>query len=334
MEPQFLVFGKLTREYLLPPAGPARLDVAGGSLLYAAAGLRVWESEIGLVGRVGNDFPREWLNACIARGFDTFGIHVLSTDIDMREFVAYNEAYEASRINPVSHFARRDMTFPKSLLGYQPPDEKKKPRSRQDESNLIVTDIPNDYLIARAALLCPMDIVTQTQLIAGMKRGSVHTFVLAPGPDAMMPKARRELPALLHGVTAFIPSHEQLCNLFWGQTHDIWEMAEAVSIYGCEYVVIKCGARGQLLYDTNSKKKWEIPAYPARLADPTGAGDAFCGGFLAGYCKKYDPLEGVLYGNISASLKLEGSGAFYPLDVLPGLAEARLGALKNMVREV
>ena len=54
MEPQFLVFGKLTREYLLPPTGPARLDMAGGSLLYAAAGLRVWESEIGLVGRVGD----------------------------------------------------------------------------------------------------------------------------------------------------------------------------------------------------------------------------------------------------------------------------------------
>ena len=111
-------------------------------------------------------------------------------------------------------------------------------------------------------------------------------------------------------------------------------MAEGVSMYGCEYVVIKCGVHGQLLYDTNSKRKWEIPAYPARLADPTGAGSAFCGGFLAGYCKNYDPLEGVLYGNVSASLKIEGSGAFYPLDVLPGLAEARLGALRDMVREV
>ena len=225
------------------------------------------------------------------------------------------------------------MTFPKSLLGYQPPDGKKKPK-RDDESNLIVTDIPSEYLTARAALLCPMDIVTQTQLIAGMKRGSVHTFVLEPGPEAMMPKARRELPALLNGVTAFLPSQEEICNLFWGQTHDLWEMAEAISMYGCEYVVIKCGARGQLLYDSNRKRKWEIPAYPARLADPTGAGDAFSGGFLAGYCRNYDPLEGVLYGNVSASLKLEGSGAFYPLDVLPGLAEARLGALKNMVREV
>jgi sugar/nucleoside kinase (ribokinase family) len=331
MEPQFLVFGKLTREYLLPMAGPSRLDVAGGSLLYAAAGLRVWESEIGLVGRVGNDYPREWLNACIARGFDTSGIRILPKNIDVREFLAYDESLEASRINPVSHFARREMTFPKSLLGYQPPDHKKKP---DQESLLIVTDIPSDYLMARAALLCSMDIVTQTQLIAGMKRGSVHTFVLDPGPDAMMPTARRALPALLHGVTAFLPSQEELCNLFWGETHDLWEMAEGVSMYGCEYVVIKCGARGQLLYDTSSKRRWEVPAYPGRLTDPTGAGDAFCGGFLAGYCKNYDPLEGVLYGSVSASLKVEGSGAFYPLDVMPGLAAARLRVLRDMVREV
>ena len=331
MEPQFLVFGQLTREYLLPPDGSPRLDMAGGSLLYAAAGLRVWESGIGLVGRVGNDYPREWLNQCMTRGFDTSGIHIVPKNMDVREFVAYTESFEPNRVNPVSHFARREMTFPKSLLGYQPPDDKKKP---DRESVLIVTDIPNDYLTARAALLCPMDLVTQTQLIAGMKLGSVHTFVLDPGPVTMTRTARRELPALLNGVTAFLPSQEELYNLFWGETYDLWKMAEAVSKYGCEYIVIKCGSRGQLLYDANNKRKWEIPAYPARLADPTGAGDAFCGGFLAGYCKNYDPLEGVLYGNVSASLNLEGSGAFYPLDVLPGLAEARLGALRNMVRAV
>jgi sugar/nucleoside kinase (ribokinase family) len=331
MEPQFLIFGHLTREYLLPALGPARLDVAGGNLLYAAAGLRVWEAGVGLVARVGNDYPREWLNICMARGLDTSGIHILPRNMDVREFVAYTETFEVSRINPISHFARREMTFPKSLLGYQASEDKRPPA---EESMLIVTDIPSDYLMARAALLCPMDLTTQTQLIAGMKRGSVHTFVLDPGPGTMRPAARRELPALLNGVTAFLPSEEELCNLFWGETHDLWEMAEAVSMYGCEYVVIKRGVHGQLLYDTNSKRRWEIPAYPARLADPTGVGNAFCGGFLAGYCKNYDPLEGVLYGNVSASLKLEGSGAFYPLDVLPGLAEARLNALRDMVREV
>ena len=303
----------------------------GGICFTRRLDFEFWESEIGLVGRVGNDYPREWLNQCMARGFDTSGIRVVSKNIDIREFIAYNESHEGIRVNPVSQFARREMTFPKSLLGYQPPDDKKKP---DPERKLIVTDIPSDYLTARAALLCPMDLVTQTQLIAGMKRGSVHTFVLDPGPVTITRTARRELPALLNGVTAFLPSQDEISNLFWGDTYDLWKMAEKVSMYGCEYVVIKCGPRGQLLYDAQTKRKWEIPAYPARLADPTGAGDAFCGGFLAGYCKNYDPLEGVLYGNVSASLKLEGSGAFYPMDVLPGLAEARLNALRNMVRAV
>src|SRR4026208_2606987 len=101
MNPEFLVFGQLTREYLLPPDGSPRLDVAGGSLLYAAAGLRGWEAEIGLVGLVGNDSPREWLNHCMARGFDTSGIRIVAKNIDVREFIAYSESFEANRVNPV-----------------------------------------------------------------------------------------------------------------------------------------------------------------------------------------------------------------------------------------
>ena len=329
MNPEFLVFGQLTREYLLPPDGQPRLDVPGGSLLYAAAGLRIWESSIGLIARVGDDYPREWLNGCMARGFDTSGIHILAKELDVRDFISYTESFEISRINPVTQFARRELTFPKSLLGYQPLDERKPDESDQ----LIVTDIPDTYLTARAALICPMSLVTQTQLIAGMKRGNVHTFILEPAFASMKPTARRELPALLNGVTAFLTSQEELKNLFWGETHDLWKMAQWVSKYGCEYVIIKCGVQGQLLYDVSTKRKWVVPAYPSRVSDPIGAGDAFNGGFVAGYCRKYDPLEGVLYGNVSASLKLEGSGAYYPLDVMPGLAEARLNALHDMVRE-
>lgn len=330
MNPEFLVFGQLTREYLLSATAHPRLDTPGGSVLYAGSGLKVWEPSVGLVARVGDDYPREWIDDCTARGFDTRGIRVVPKKLDLRDFIAYTESFEASHINPITHFARREMTFPKSLLGYQPPNERK----MEAEAALIVTDIPDQYLTARGALLCPMSLVTQTQLIAGMKRGQVHTFVLEPASTSMKPKARRELPALLNGVTAFLTSQEELRNLFWGETHDLWKMAEMVSVYGPEYVVIKCGASGQLLYDVSTKRKWEISAYPARVADPTGVGDAFNGGFLAGYCRKYDPLEGVLYGNISASLKIEGAGAYYPMDVMPGLAEARLNVLKDMVREV
>lgn len=328
MDIQFIIIGKLTREFLLPAAGEPRLDVAGGSLLYTAAGLGIWESGIGLVGRVGDDYPRAWLNQVKSYGFDTTGVRIQPQKLDVREFIAYNEAFEANRVNPVSHFARRQMTVPKSLLGYQ---QDKKP----DEAlRLTVRDIPDAYLTARAAYLCPMDLTTQTQLIAGLKRGSVHSFILDPSSVTMSPTSRRELPALLNGVTAFLSSEEEMRNLFQAETHDLWEMAEAVSLYGCEYVVVKRGAHGQLLYDSETKRKWEIPAYPSRVQDVTGAGDAFGGGFVSGFCKDYEPLEGVLRGNISASLMLEGQGALHPLDVMPGLAQARLTALRDMVRKV
>ncbi|MCC6297841.1 MAG: carbohydrate kinase family protein [Anaerolineales bacterium] len=329
MPPQFLVFGNLTREFHFPADGQPRLDVPGGRLLYAAAGLKVWESDVGLVARVGDDYPRAWLNDFKSRGFDTMGVKILPQKLDVREVVSYDENFAINNSSPVTHFARRGMTFPKSLVGYQAPSE----RAPEELKKLLVTDIPEEYLSARAALLCPMELSTQNQLIAGLKRGNAHTFVLDPLATSLTPKARRELPALLNGVTALLLSQEELRNLFWGETHDLWQMAESVSRYGCEYVVIKCGAQGQLLYVASSKSKIEIPAYPARIADPTGAGDAFDGGFLAGYCKNYDPLEGVFYGSVSASLKLEGSGAFYPLEVLPGLAEARLNVVRGLARE-
>jgi sugar/nucleoside kinase (ribokinase family) len=70
------------------------------------------------------------------------------------------------------------------------------------------------------------------------------------------------------------------------------------------------------------------------VLDPTGAGDSYCGGFLAGYKETYDPLQAALYGSISASLTTEGSGVFYALDALPGLARGRLEALKEGIRKV
>jgi sugar/nucleoside kinase (ribokinase family) len=104
--------------------------------------------------------------------------------------------------------------------------------------------------------------------------------------------------------------------------------------FGAEIIVIKRGTRGQLVYEHSTRKKWEIPAYPGRMVDPTGIDDAFCGGFLAGFYSAFDPLQAALQGNISASLAIEGSGAFYSLDAMPGLAEARMHSLADIVRVV
>ncbi len=334
MEPTFVIAGRMTREYILPPAAKPLIDEAGGSALYAAGGLRVWEDEVGIMARVGEDYPRPWLKEIEARGVDVRGVRTLRQNIDLRAFHAYNENFESTHSSPVSQFARRELTFPKSLLGYQNPPEVQKDARKPDPLSPIPVEIPADYRNARAVHLCPMDFVSHNQLFSIFKAGLAATLTLDPSPGYMSPPFFRDLRVVLSGLTAFLPSEEELRGLFWGETNDLWEMAAAVGEYGCEIVVVKRGGLGQLVYDVAGKHKWEVPAYPARVVDPTGAGDAFCGGFLAGYKTTLDPLQAAMYGNISASLKLEGCGAFYPLDVLPGLSQARLSALKDLVRKV
>jgi sugar/nucleoside kinase (ribokinase family) len=333
MEPRFVVAGLLRREYILPPLGRSLLDAPGGNLLYAAGGLRVWETEIGLLGRVGEDYPFQWRRDFEEHGFDTRGLKVLPGSRDLRSFRAYSESFELSRHNPVSHFARRGMTFPKALLGYQPSSEAQEDPRRPHPNAPTLGDIPKDFLAASAVHICPMDFTSQGQLLAAFKAGQTTTVTLDPEPAYMTPGILKDLRELFNGLTAFLPSQEELQSLFWGKTNDLWEMAEELGTYGCELIVIKSGDLGQYVYDAMGKHRWEIPAYPSRMADPTGAGDTFCGGFLAGYRKTYDPLEAALYANVSASLKVEGSGAFYPLDVMPGLAQARLEVLRDLARE-
>jgi sugar/nucleoside kinase (ribokinase family) len=203
-----------------------------------------------------------------------------------------------------------------------------------DLSSPSALSVPKDFHDVTHVHLCPFDFASQSQMVNLFKNASSQTVTLDPDSRYMSPRFWRELRLVLQGVTAFHPSEEEMRSLFWGETNDLWDMAKHISDYGVKFVVIKRGSQVQILYDAISKKKYEIPAYPSRVADPTGAGDAFCGGFLAGFQKTQDPLQAVLYGSASASLKVEGSGPFYPLDVMPGLAEARLHALKEMAREV
>ncbi len=331
--PTYVIAGKLTREYLLPPSGQPLLDSPGGSLLYAAGGLALWDLGMGLVGRVGQDYPNQWIESFKARGFDVSGIRIQPREMDLRAFVAYNNKNERSQSNPVSHFARRQLTFPKALLGYQPPDARDDPQ-KFDALAPTALDVPENYRDAPYVHLCPMDFTSQSQLIRVFSSGSNLTLSLDPAPSYMTPKLWRNLRVVLQGVTCFQPSEEELRALFWGETHDLWDMAKRISDFGPRIVVIKRGLSGQYVYDAAANRRYELPAYLARFADPTGVGDAFAGGFLAGFSKTKDPLQAAMYGSVSASLKIEGSGPFYPLDVMPGLAEARLRSLSDSAREI
>jgi sugar/nucleoside kinase (ribokinase family) len=334
--PRFLVAGQLTRNYVVLPDGTVKLDVPGGNALFAAVGLSVWEPDppVGLVARVGEDFPQEWLENFQRHGLDIRGVHVLPEAVDVRAFLAYQDRNTRLDEDPVSLFARLGLAYPKALLGYRNPASTLDSRTRLLPNSLRQGDIPPDFMDASAAHLCSLDYLTHSVLPAILRQAEFTTVTLDPSQGYMNPTYWDDVPALITGLTAFLPAEEEVRSLFHGRSADPWEMAEALAAYGCEIIVIKCGERGQLLYDAASHLRWEVPPYPARVVDPIGAGDAFCGGFLAGYRRTFDPLQAVLYGNISASLVVEGSNPFYALDALPGLAGARLDAIRQSVRKV
>jgi sugar/nucleoside kinase (ribokinase family) len=334
MIPSLIFAGRLDREYILPVEGAPILDRPGGSPLYAAGAAAVWEKEIGLVARVGEDYPNKWLRHFDELGIDSNGVQIVPGSLDLRSFRAYSSSRKLARSNPVGHFARRELTFPKTLLGYRPPESRESLKEERHPATPLVTGIPADYLQAKAAHISPLEFKSQGQMLTAFRAASIETLTLDPSPQYMHPHRRQDLRLFLDGLTAFMPSEEEMRSLFWGETHDLWAMAEELAEFGCRVIIIKRGNEGQCLYDAETKKRWELPAYASRVADPTGAGDAFCGGFLAGYHKTANPLQAAAYGNVSASLSMEGSGPFYPLDVLPGLAQARLNAMFDMIREV
>ncbi len=333
---RYVIAGQLKRDFGLIPGGKALVDVPGGNVIYAAAGFGVWEptEQVGLLARIGEDYPREWLFQFNQRGFDCRGVRVLPEAIDLRSFYVYTDNSIRLTEDPAAHFTRLQQPFPKALLNYTQPRNSYDSHSQLTSISLRQSDIPADYLDASAAHLCPIDYLTHTLLPAVLRQNGFTTVTLDPSAGTMTPTFWDDIPALVSGLTAFLPNEEELRKLFHGRSTDLWEMIEAITGYGCEIVVVKRGERGQYLYDRATRTHWEISAYPARVIDPTGAGDSFCGGFLAGYRRTYDPLQAVLYGSISASLTVEGSGAFYALDGLPSLAQARLDALKENIRKV
>ncbi len=331
---QFLLFGNLKRNFLIPPSQKPQINIPGGSLVYTAMGLKVWNNTAGLVSRVGEDYPQDWLEKLKSLGFDTRGINILPRTIDLRSFTAYSDPDHCTHDSPVSHFASLGMQLPKDLLGYSAPIPQIDSRNQPTDLTLRASDIPADFLDATAAHLGPVDYLTHTLLPSILHRGNISTITIDPAWGYMNPTFWDNMHGVVKGITAFLCNEEKITSLFQGRSNDIWEMAETIAGWGAEIVVVKKGGRGQYIYEQATRGRWIIPAYPARITNPHGCGDAYNGGFLVGFRSSYNPVEAALSGAISASFVIEGDSPFYALDALPGLAKARMEALRESVRRI
>lgn len=330
---RYIVAGKFSRDYLIFPNGQTAIDVKGGSAFYTASGLGLWDDHIGIIGIVNEEYPIEWLQELESRGMDVRGVQKLATFYDQRNFIAYPTIEDPDISNPISHFAKINTPFPKTLLGYSA-GENQNPKKNISDPTIRIRDIPFDYLDVTAVQICPMDYSSQSRLPSFFRQGHVTTITLQASNDYMNSLYGDLVPTILKDINAFICTETQIRNLFYGKTSDIWEMVSDLDVYGCELIIIQTKKNKFLLWERSSRKKFEIPMYPSAIVDPTGILEAFCGGFLSGLRSYQNPLRATLQGSISASFTAEGIGPFYCLDSLPPLVEARLESLSSSVVEI
>jgi len=130
-------------------------------------------------------------------------------------------------------------------------------------------------------------------------------------------KGLNAIKPIIRRSHALIPNEIEV-KLLTGQ--DYRNGAKTLLELGAEIVAVKLGKRG--CYVTDRKESRLIEAYTVEAVDTTGAGDAFCAGFIYGLAKRKDLFECGRLGNFVASRCVSAMGARTGLP--------RLADLKNL----
>lgn len=325
--PLFVTAGGMRIDFLITQAGQAHLGLAGGNALYAAVGAALWSKQVAPWARVGENYPADLLSQLEKHNLDTSGLKRIAGDHDHRTFYAYTADGRRDDTNPVYHFARIGMSMPKALAGYVHSTPGQAELGRFDPLAVRIDDWPRSFDAVRAVHLAPLPIRSHKEIIRRIGERGIRIVTLDPGERYMVPELAHSVRELLPHVSAFLPSESEIRSLF-GTDVTMQEAVSTLAAWGAQLVVVKRGRKGVLLYDSESSETWRQPPYHREgdeaVIDVTGAGDAFCGGFMVGLANTGNARIAAKMGAVSASLVIEGYGALYALKKPGVMASERL----------
>lgn len=133
----------------------------------------------------------------------------------------------------------------------------------------------------------------------GRDIGSTVVLNATPDPERVVP---------LLPLVSILVVNEGEAEMLAGGTH---VSAEALAItlsdrYGCS-VVITLGARGVVAF--HEAETLQVPGRVVEAIDTTGAGDTFCGAFVADLAQGATFVEALGYANSAAALSVTRAGA-------------------------
>lgn len=117
-------------------------------------------------------------------------------------------------------------------------------------------------------------------------------------------KGLKKLKPIIERCYAIMPNENEV-QLLTGKNY--LEGAEILLEEGADVVAVKLGERG--CYITDGRESHTVEAFKVKVVDTTGAGDAFCAGFIYGLLKGRDLNECGILGNFVASRCLTRMGA-------------------------
>lgn len=280
LSPHLVCLGNLTVDDVFLPDGSLVPSSTGGDALYAALGARLWEPFVQIVAPIGNDLPQRTEETITAAGFRLDGMPV--RDLPTLHNRVYYHA-DGTR--------RWEFLFPEENFYKLSPTPE---------------DIPADYLKADAFLLLAMALEAQEALIPFLRRNTNAIIALDTQEDYVQGNEARIL-SLIQDVDIFMPSTAETFDLLG---HRDWlKAAQDFAQRGPKIVVIKQGAQGSLIFDRQSGRSFFQPPAPIEVVDTTGAGDAYCGGFVAGFLRQgYNTTFAAKAGAVSASFAIASFG--------------------------
>lgn len=320
--PGVILCGSLTLDNVVTAEARALPQSCGGNVVYAALGARLWRVRAGLVLRAGCDFPQDFLGRLEALGLDIGGIARVAAPHGMNVAFAYRE--DGGRVR----------ALPPAIMDALPACER--PRfihytTRGSEHRFATWlgfapdggDIPLLWRIARFMHCAAMPVQHHLSLAQVLRaaRPEAHIQVDSPWYDDRAPTQDFHT-ALLGTVDLLLPSEADLAA--WRPGEDPLRVAAVLAAAHRRRIVVKRGAAGCLLFDAEGRCVLEVPACKVETVDPTGVGDVFCGGVLAGLYCFGDLKRALACGTVSASFAVAGVGISRLADADPDAAEGRL----------
>ena len=296
--PDVTIVGQATIDDIHREDGTVLPDTPGGAVLYATVGASMWGIRVGVVTRFGDDYDPSFSRQATA--------DPARTDWSGVSFLVGESIRDVATYHPDGSRTYRFRSA-----------------HRLRELTPVPADIPSHMLQAPYVHLAPASLGQQLALAEAV--GAAGAAVSLDTERHFIREDPGLVPSLLAKVDFFVPSLEHLQLIFDSEETAPRAFWPQISELGRAYVVVKWGVFGAYVFDIKRRLGWHIGVVRGlRIEDATGAGDAFCGGFLAGLIKCGDVVTAAAYGTVSSSFVLESLGARHPAHFDRGLAAKRL----------